>query len=93
MNDKGKIEFFKGLYGDYQISDDDVVKILELGEWKGFTRKNLLGRLLKYRRWYEIREVLTPELLREALSDDVLKTLFPRSLAQKYDYVRKILYQ
>ena len=35
---------------------------------------------------------LTPELLKEALSDDVLKTLIPKSLSQKYYYVRKLLY-
>jgi len=32
-------------------------------------------------------------LLKEALSEDVLKTLFPKSLYLKYNYVRKLLYQ
>ncbi|MBL7111176.1 MAG: hypothetical protein ISS19_04465 [Bacteroidales bacterium] len=86
------IEFFKGLYWDYHISDEEIVTILETGECKGFTRKNLLGRVLKSRRWYEILEILPHGLLEEALSDDVLKTIFPKSLADKYYYVRELFY-
>ena len=93
MCDTETIKFFKSLYWEYQISDKDICTIIELGECNGFTRKNLLGRILKSRRWYEIKKILTPELLKEALSDDVLKTLFPKSLSHKYYYVRKLLYQ
>ena len=87
------IKFFKSLYWEYHISDENIITIIESGECNGITRKNLLGRVLKSRRWYEIKKILTPELLKEALSDDVLKTLFPKSLSQKYYYVRKLLYQ
>jgi hypothetical protein len=93
MNNKETIKFFKSLYWEYQISYEDIITIIELGECNGFTRKNLLSRVLKSRRWYEIKKILTPELLKEALSDDVLKTLFPKSLSQQYYYVRKLLYQ
>lgn len=92
MTDPGTIEFFKRLYWDYQISDEEIITIIETGECKGFTRKNLLGRVLKSCRWYEIKEILPPELLKEALSDEVLKTLFPKSLADKYYYVRELFY-
>ena len=92
MIDPKKIEFFTSLYWDYHISDEEIITIIETGECKGFTRKNLLGRVLKSRRWYEILEVLPPDLLEEALSDEVLKTLFPKSLADKYYYVRELLY-
>ena len=51
------------------------------------------SRVLKSRRWYEIKKILSPELLKEALSEDITNTLFPKSLSQKYNYVRKILYQ
>ena len=71
----------------------DPFEIIEAGECNGITRKNLLGRVLKSCRWYEIKKILTPELLKETLSDDVLKTLFPKSLSQKYYYVRELLYQ
>lgn len=93
MNDTETIKFFKSLYWEYRISDEDIITIIELGECNGLTRKNLLSRVLKSRRWYEIKKILTPELLKEALSDDVLKTLFPKSLSHKYYYVRKLLYQ
>jgi hypothetical protein len=92
MIDPETLEFFKGLYWDYQISDEEIMTILETGECSGFTRKNLLGRVLKSRRWYEIKEILPPGLLKEALSDDVLKTLFPKSLAENYYYVRELFY-
>ena len=92
MIDPKTIEFLKGLYWDYHISAEEIVTIIETGECKGFTRKNMLGRVLKSRRWYEILEVLSPELLEEALSDEVLKTLFPKSLAENYYYVRELFY-
>jgi hypothetical protein len=91
MNPK-TIEFFKSLYWDYQISNEEIMTIIEAGECKGFARKNLLGRALKSRRWYDIKGILPPWLLKEALSDDVLKTLFPKSLADNYYYVRELLY-
>ena len=93
MNNKETIKFFKSLYWEYQISDENIITIIESGECHGFTRKNLLSRVLKSRRWYEIKKILTPELLKEALSDEVIKTLFPKSLSHKYYYVRKLLYQ
>ena len=90
---KDTINLFKTLYWDYQISEENIITIIELGECNGLTRKNLLSRVLKSRRWYEIKKILPPELLEEALSEDVLKTLFPKSLFRKYNYVKKILYQ
>ena len=93
MTDLKTIKFFKSLYWDYQISDEDIIAIIDSGECNGITRKNLLARVLKSRRWYEIKKILPPELLKEALSDDVLKTLFPKSLSQQYYYVRQLLYQ
>jgi len=93
MSDTETIKFFKSLYWEYHISDEDIITIIESGECNGLTRKNLLGRILKSHRWYEIKKILSPELLKEALSDDVIKTLFPKSLSHKYYYVRKLLYQ
>ena len=90
---KDTINFFKGLYWDYQVSEENIITIIELGECNGLTRKNLLSRALKSRSWYEIKKILSPELLKEALSEDVLKTLFPKSLSLKYNYVKKSLYQ
>jgi len=93
MSTTETIKFFKSLYWEYQISDENIITIIELGECNGLTRENLLARVLKSHRWYEIKKILSPELLNEALSDDVLKTLFPKSLSHKYYYVRKLLYQ
>jgi len=90
--DRDTIEFFRGLYWDYRISEEAIAKTVELGAYDGLTRKNLLSRALKFRRWYEIKKTLSPELLKEALSEDVLKTLFPKSLSAKYEYVRRTLY-
>ena len=77
---KDTIDFFGSLCWDYRVSEEDIIAIVELGECNGLTRKNLLGRALKSRSWYEIKKILSPELLQEALSEDVLKTLFPKSL-------------
>jgi len=87
------INFFKSLYWDYQVSEENIIAIIESGECNGLTRKNMLSRALKSCRWYEIKKILSPELLEEALSEDVLKTIFPKSLSRQYHYVKKILYQ
>ncbi len=89
---KDTINLLKSLCWDYHVSEENIITIIELGECNGLTRKNLLGRVLKSRRWYEIKKILSPELLKEALSEDVLKTLFPKSLSRKYNYVKEILY-
>ena len=81
--EKDTIKFFQSLCWDYQVSEENIITIIELGEYNGLTRKNLLSRALKSRRWYEIKKILSPELLKEALSEDVLKTLFPKSLSLK----------
>lgn len=91
--DKKTINFYKSLYWDYHVSEEDIIKIIELGEWNGLSRKNLLSRVLKSCRWYEIKKILSPELLKEALSEDVIKTLFPKSLSDKYNYVGRLLYE
>jgi len=91
--DNDTINFFKTLYWDYQVSEENIITIIESGECNGITRKNMLSRALKSRRWYEIKKILSPELLEEALSEDVLKTLFPKSLSRQYRYVKKLLYQ
>jgi len=65
--DPEKIEFFKSLYWDYQISDEEIITIIETGECKGFTRKNLLGRALKSCRWYEIKEVLPHRVIKRSI--------------------------
>ena len=90
---KDTTNFFKSLYWDYQVSEENIITIIESGEWNGLTRKNLLSRALKSRRWYEIKKILSAELLKEALSEDVLNTLFPKSLSRQYKYVKKLLYQ
>jgi hypothetical protein len=90
---KDTINFFKSLFWDYKVSEENIITIIESGECNGLTRKNLLSRALKSRRWYEIKKILPPELLQEALSEDVLKALFPKSLSRKYKYVKKLLYQ
>jgi hypothetical protein len=90
---KKTINFFKSLYWDYYVSEEDIIKIIELGEWKGLSRKSLLSRVLKSCRWYDIKKILSPELLKEALSEDIIKTLFPRSLSDKYKYVGRLLYE
>jgi len=90
---KDTINFFKRLFWEYKVSEENIITIIESGECDGLTRKNLLSRALKSRRWYEIKKILPPELLQEALSEDVLKALFPKSLSRKYNYVKKLLYQ
>jgi hypothetical protein len=56
-------------------------------------RINLYYRLLKGLNWHSIVKILPKEYIEEALADNVLIKLFPKSLSTKYRYVRSILFE
>jgi hypothetical protein len=63
----------------------------EKDEVEGFTRKNLYRKVVNGFNWHIIRHMIPENRLHEALSDEVINGLFPRSLRDKYRYVRSLL--
>ncbi len=49
-------------------------------------------KILMSDRWYNIMRILTNDELKEALSDDVIKTIWVKSLKNKYYNAQQILF-
>lgn len=63
----------------------------EINEINGFTRQNLYTKIVNSFNWHKVRKIIPSERLSEALSDQVIQGLFPRSLRDKYRNVRVLL--
>ena len=51
-------------------------------------------KLLNFNRWHAIVRTFDAETLKnEVLSEEVIRGLFPRSLREKYRYVRRVLFE
>jgi hypothetical protein len=81
--------FDKIIWGDYRLTPDDVEVILQ-GSSKHKTM--IYRKILMTERWYNIMRILSKTELKEALSDDVLNTIWVKTLRSKYDHARRILY-
>lgn len=57
----------------------------------GFTRQQLYTKIVNGFYWHQVRHIVPEDQLGEALSEDVIKGLFPRDLRDKYRYVRSLL--
>ena len=83
----------KLLMWDTKISSGELVLLLkgERDQINGFTRKNLFAKILNGYNWHAVRKIIPENELKEALSDEVVNGLFPRTLREKYRYVRSLL--
>lgn len=55
--------------------------------------KSIYLRLLSTYDWYTLLSLLPMETLEKAMSDDVLDSLFPKTLSRKYRYARRLLFR
>jgi len=49
------------------------------------------AKLLKSYSWHTLLRIIPAERLKDALSDDVLRRLWPASLRTRYEYARELL--
>ena len=57
----------------------------------GLDRNQLYSKIIKGFYWHQVRHIIPENQLGDALSDEVIRTLFPRVLRDKYRYVRSLL--
>lgn len=57
----------------------------------GFTRSNLYAKIIKGFYWHKVRHIIPEDKLKDAVSEEVMPMIFPRSLRDKYRYVRSLL--
>ena len=56
-------------------------------------KKFIYSRLLNSYDWFTILQIFKMNDLKFLLSDDVLNMLYPRTLKNKYLYVRRVLFE
>lgn len=98
MPDSLKIEkmlyLIKKVLWDYQLTDEDVIRIykgdLAIG---GMNDVKLKARLLNSFNWYTLIKELGFNEAKELLQPDIIKFLYPRALQESYKYAARVLYK
>ncbi len=85
-------ELFKKIIWDYTYTPEQVETIIQ-NEGMANEKIMMYRKILMSERWYNIMKILTNEELREALSNDVIKTIWVKSLKTKYYHAQQILFR
>jgi len=78
---------------DYNITIQEMRMLIEGKTLKAghYTLETLFIKMVTGLPWFTIVDILGPEKLKELLTDDVLRKIWPKSVPEKYTYVRKRL--
>ena len=78
---------------DYSVSPGDMEKLLEgkIDKAGHYTREMLFAKMLNGLPWYTIIQLLPVKDVKAMLTDEVIGTLWPKSVQKQYEYVRKRL--
>jgi hypothetical protein len=91
MTEQRRELFKKIIWGDYILTPDDIEKILTL-EPDSIHKTMIYRKILMSETWYGILKTLSTKELKEALSEDVVKTIWIQSLRNKYRNARRLLF-
>jgi hypothetical protein len=73
-------------------AEDAYALLMEDKECKALSKHNLYQKILNTYRWYRIKEIIPPEKMDYAFSDDVLNGLFPKGVRETYRYAKRFLH-
>ena len=78
---------------DYNISVKDMEMLIDGKIQKAghYTYESLFIKMLSGLPWFSILTVFGPEKVKELLTDEVIRKIWPKSVQEKYHYVRKRL--
>lgn len=93
MNTQQRHKVMQSVMWDYTISTSDMDKLLDgkIDKAGHYTREKLFAKMLTGLPWYTIIQLLPIENVKEMLTDEVIGTLWPKSVQKQYEYVRKRL--
>jgi hypothetical protein len=94
MADESKIrEILKGTVWDYNIDPYDLY-LIALGKKEPigfFDKERSLIRLVERLRWYHLLVLFGVDFLRENLTADLVRKIWPKGLRDRYEITRRIL--
>jgi len=87
------LKHLKMVLWDVNITPEEALSILrkEQQNIRGFDKTQLYLKIVNGFNWHQVRKIIPETQLEEALLDNVIQALFPRSLREKYRYVRALL--
>jgi len=93
MNKKLKENYLKQLMWDYNISPEDMEKLLsgEVDRVAHYNREGLLKKMLESFPWFVVVQMWGVTNIRKILTKEVIAKLRTPELRNKYTYVRKRL--
>jgi hypothetical protein len=83
-------EVLKRINWDYTYTVEEQERLLASDNLSD--KKHIYLKLLQGVRWYTLLSILTEKELKEALSVDVIRAVFPRPLRDTYMYASKTLF-
>ncbi len=84
-------ELFKKIMWDYTYTPEQIETIIQ-NEGLDSEKIMMYRKILMSERWYNIMRILTNYELKEALSDEVINTIWVKSLKTKYYNAQQILF-
>jgi len=93
MDKNQQHKLLQSIMWDYDISAGDMEKLLngKVDKAGHYTREKLFTKMLTGLPWYTIIQLLPVENVKKMLTDEVIGTLWPRSVQKQYEYVKKRL--
>lgn len=80
------------LFWDYKISDKETAELLTRNDITDWRTVSLYRRIITTFPWYDVLFTLSPDQLRNALSHEVISSIFPPSFRTRFEYVSRSLY-
>jgi len=93
MDQQQRYKALQSVMWDYPISVSDMEKLLDgkIDRAGHYTRETLFAKMLIGLPWFTIIKLLPVEKIRDMLTDDVIKSLWPKSVQTQYRYVKNRL--
>jgi hypothetical protein len=93
MNTQQHYKTLQSVMWDYNISVSDMDKLLKgkINKAGHYTLEKLFAKMLTGLPWFTIIQLMPVENIKELLTEEVIGTLWPKSLRKHYGYVRKRL--
>jgi len=85
-------KILKRVWNEYNYSKPDLESILS-GQRLSEEKIRLFSSIIKSCSWYQLRSILKPKEMEEALSEPVLSILWPQTLQSRYRYASNILFR
>jgi hypothetical protein len=91
----GQHNALKLIMWDYDISVQEMESLISGNTPKAghYTRETLFIKMASGLPWFTLLDIFGAEKIKELLTDDVIKRIWPESIQKKYRYVRKRLHE